>query len=195
MLAYADKMVGNIVKKLKEEGLSENTLIIFTGDNGTDKPVVSMMGSRQVPGGKGSMDDSGNHVPLVVSWPGTINKGGETNTLVDFSDMLPTICAAAGISVPAELNIDGRSFLPQLKGDFSNEREWIYVWYSRNGLNKDTKVFVRNQRYKLYDDGKFFDVEKDIWEKTPLMENSLSTEQQKLKDEFQQVLLSKKRVK
>ena len=176
MMLYADKLVGRIVKKVDELGLRENTLIIFTGDNGTDKPVVSQMNGRKVPGLKGKMTDGGTRVPMIASWPKTIPAGKVTDTLVDFSDFFPTICEATSVDVPSKLKIDGQSFLPQLKGKPGNPRKWIYVWYSRNGGVKG-KQWVRNQRYKLYGTGKFFDVKNDVEEKNPLKPSSLTNEQ------------------
>jgi arylsulfatase A len=172
MVSYMDKIVGKIATKLDRLGLRENTLILFTGDNGTDVPVVSEMNGRQVAGAKGSMTDAGTRVPLVANWPGMIPAGRVSNDLIDFSDFLPTLCAAAGTSVPSTLKIDGRSFLPQLKGQKGNARDWIYCWYSRGG-GPSAKEWARNQRYKLYRTGKFYDVRKDVLEKTPLRLASL----------------------
>ncbi|MGB2820767.1 MAG: sulfatase-like hydrolase/transferase [Phycisphaerae bacterium] len=173
MVAYMDKIVGKLVSKLDELNLRERTLVIFTGDNGTDKPVVSKMGDRMVAGGKGSMSDAGTRVPLIASWPGTAPKGKVCGDLVDFSDFLPTLCQCAGAGVPDEPAIDGRSFLPQLQGKKGDPREWIYCWYSRGGDAASAKEFARNQRYKLYRTGKFFDIRSDVLEASPLGESAL----------------------
>jgi len=175
MVCYMDKAIGNLLDKLESAGVRENTLVIFTGDNGTDQPVVSMMGNNKVAGGKGKTTDAGTRVPLIVSWPGNTPKGNVSQDLVDFSDFLPTLCEAAGVEVPASLQIDGRSFLPQLRGEAGSPREWIYCWYARNGGAKG-KEFTRNQRYKLYRSGQFFDIESDVLEKRPLDSTALSDE-------------------
>lgn len=167
MVTHMDKIVGKITSKLDRLGLRENTLVLFTGDNGTDEPVVSMMNGRKVAGAKGSMTDAGTRVPLVVNWPGTIPARQVSCDLIDFSDFLPTLCEAASIAVPSTLDIDGRSFLPQLKGQRGNPRDWIYCWYSRSG-GPTGKEWARNQRYKLYRTGKFYDVQNDVLEKNPL---------------------------
>ena len=91
MVTYMDKLVGRITAKLDALGVRDNTLILFVGDNGTDKPVVSSMGNLKVAGGKGKMTDAGTRVPLIASWPGTISADSYPD-LVDFSDFLPTIC-------------------------------------------------------------------------------------------------------
>lgn len=175
MVTHMDKIIGKITAKLDDLGIRENTLVIFTGDNGTDKPVVSHMGDRKVAGAKGSMTDGGTHVPFIASWPGVAPTGKVCNDLVDFSDFLPTLCEAAGAPIPAELKIDGRSFLPQLQGKKGNPREWIYCWYSSSG--KNGKEWARNQRYKLYRTGQFYDISNDVLEKKPLGDLSSEAEQ------------------
>lgn len=175
MVTYMDKQVGRILDQLDRVGVRENTLVLFTGDNGTDKPVVSMFRGRQVVGEKGKTTDGGTRVPLIAHWKGKTVKGHVCHDIVDFSDFFPTICEATGADVPSSLSLDGRSFLPQLLGKPGNPREWIYVWYARNGGVKGSE-FTRNQRYKLYRNGKFYDIEKDVLEKNPLERNGLSTD-------------------
>ncbi len=168
MVTYMDKIVGKILATLEQAGLRENTLILFTGDNGTDKPVVSELRGRKVAGGKGKTTDAGTRVPLIVDWPAAAKGGRVCTDLVDFSDVLPTLCEAAGVAVPEDLHIDGRSFLPRIKGRKGNPRDWIYCWYSRSGQSKKAKEFARDQRYKLYRSGEFYDVPSDPLEKHPL---------------------------
>lgn len=187
MVTYMDTLVGRFEDKLKEVGVRDNTLFIFTGDNGTDTPIVSMMGDRQVVGAKGKMQDAGNHVPLIVDWPGKTPRGKVLDDLVDFSDFLPTLCEATGTQIPDTLRLDGRSFLPQLKGQPGTPREWIYMWYARNGGVKG-QSFTRNQRYKLYATGDFFDVRGDDLEKHPLALESLSAEQRRVRSDLQLAL-------
>ncbi len=177
MVAYTDKIVGKIDTKLAELGIRDNTLLIFTGDNGTYTGVTSRFQGRDYPGGKGKTTDNGTHVPLIVSWPKVIKKSRVSQDLIDFSDMLPTIVEAAGGTVPKELMIDGRSFLPQLQGQTGNPREWIYCWYSRNG-GEEGSEHARDQQYKLYANGKFFNIVKDFEETSPLDLKQLNNEQQ-----------------
>jgi arylsulfatase A len=185
MVTYMDKLVGRITAKLDALGVRDNTLILFVGDNGTDKPVVSSMGNLKVAGGKEKMTDAGTRVPLIASWPGTISAGLVTPDLVDFSDFLPTICQTAGATLPPELNIDGKSFLGTLKGQEGKRREWIYSWYSARG-GPTGKEWARNQRYKLYRTGKFYDISQDVLEQQPL--SDLSPEQQQIRDTLQKAL-------
>ncbi|MBM3876444.1 MAG: arylsulfatase [Verrucomicrobia bacterium] len=169
MVTYMDKLVGKLVAKLDALGLRENTLILFLGDNGTGRGTPSNMADRVVIGGKGTTTAAGMHVPLIASWPARIAPGTVSRELVDSTDILPTICAAAGAEVPAALQIDGRSFLPQLRGEKSTRREWIYSWYSpRQGAELAVKEFAFNHRFKLYRTGEFFDIEKDAAEKNPI---------------------------
>ncbi len=172
MVSYTDKMVGKLIAKLDELGLRENTLVLFTGDNGSPRKVISQLDGRDVKGGKGTTTNAGTHVPLVANWPGVIPEGLVSRDLVDFSDFLPTICECAGISVPASLNVDGQSFMPQLRGESGHPRSWIYSWYSKKGYSKDGRAhvteFTRNQRYKLYGSGEIYDLRNDELELKPL---------------------------
>ena len=144
MVAYADKAVGQIVAQLEKSGVRDNTLLIFTGDNGTDKPIVTPWNGTKVVGGKGSMTDAGTRVPLIASWPNGIKKPGRVvDDLVEFTDMMPTLCEATGAKLPAKHPGDGSSILPVLQnnGDVRS-KEWIYIWYRG-------RVMVRNKEYSL----------------------------------------------
>ncbi|NCF86885.1 MAG: sulfatase-like hydrolase/transferase [Verrucomicrobiaceae bacterium] len=176
MVTYMDKIIGKLLKKLDAIGARENTLVLFVGDNGTDKPVVSMLDGRNVVGAKGKMHDGGNRVPFVAQWPGKIPAGKVSQEIVDFSDLLPTFCEATEASAPN--GIDGKSFLKTLTGSEEKHRDWIYLWYTRSGKPGTAKQFTRNQRYKLYGDGRFFDVGEDVLEKTPLAVDKLTEKQQ-----------------
>ena len=185
MVTYMDKMVGKLTDKLDQLGLRNNTLILFTGDNGTDKPIVSAMNGRQVVGQKGWPTDGGTRAPLIASWPGTVPGGVVRSDLVDFSDFLPTLCDASGTDIPAGLGIDGRSFLPQLMGRKGHPREWIYSWYSVEG-GASGREWARNQRYKLYRTGQFYDISSDVLEKRPLVR--LTPEAQSVRHILQKAL-------
>jgi arylsulfatase A len=174
MVQYMDKLIGKLVATLEKLGLRENTLVLFVGDNGTGAGTESMMGSKVVIGAKGSTIETGMHVPLIASWPGNIASGKVSSDLVDSTDFLATICDAAGVSTAAAGKIDGRSFLPQIKGEKGNPREWIYSWYSPRG--EPLKEFAFNHKYKLYRGGEFFDLAADPREQRPMKAASLSGE-------------------
>ncbi|MFC1498436.1 sulfatase-like hydrolase/transferase [Verrucomicrobiota bacterium] len=151
MVTYMDKMVGKITAKLDELGLRDKTLVMFIGDNGCDRKIESMLNGQKVRGGKKGMGDNGTHTVFIAQCPGTVKEGIVSKDLVDFSDFLPTMCEATGTAVPVELNIDGRSFLSQLKGQKGNPRDWAYCYFKN-------QAWARTQRYKLYNNGKFCEV-------------------------------------
>lgn len=188
MVEYTDKLVGRIVDELKAQGLSENTLVIFTGDNGTAHQIVSVCNGQNVRGGKAATTDAGTHVPLVAAWPGTVAPGGVCDDLVDFSDFLPTLCAVAGVPVPDSLAVDGHSFLPQLLGEEGQPREWVYSWYMTKEPGNPVLVFAMDKRYKLYRSGKFYDVEQDILEQQPLAPDQLDAQASEARRQLQAVI-------
>ncbi len=168
MVAYMDKLVGKLVARLDELGLREKTLVLFIGDNGTGKGTRSKMGERVVVGGKGTTTSAGMHVPLIANGPGRVKAGTVSADLVDSTDVLPTICEAAGIALPADLKPDGRSFLPPPRGERGPPREWVYSWYSRDGKRSEARECAFDARHKLYRSGEFFDLRDDLEEKRPL---------------------------
>ncbi|MBI2948823.1 MAG: sulfatase-like hydrolase/transferase [Verrucomicrobia bacterium] len=178
MVAYMDKLIGKLVAKLEALGLRDHTLILFLGDNGTGRGTRSMMGDRQVIGGKGTTTAAGMHVPLIANWPRRVVAGKVCSDLVDTTDFLPTLLEAAGEPLPADFHLDGRSFWPQLRGERGRPREWIYSWYSpRQRADLTVREFAFNQRFKLYRSGDFFDLNKDAGEKNPLKVSLLEGEE------------------
>ncbi len=167
MVAYMDKIVGRIARKLDELGLRERTLILFTGDNGTAQGIRSRLGDRIVRGGKGRTTNAGTHVPLIANWKGTAPGGTVCDGLIDFTDFFPTLAEATGARVPKDLVVDGRSFLPQLRGEKGNPREWVFCYYFRNP-GDPVRRFARDKRWKLYQTGELFDLVADPLEEKPL---------------------------
>ncbi len=165
MIAHMDKLIGRIVQKVDALGLRENTLILFTTDNGTHRNITSRMNDgTEIKGGKGFPADAGTRVPLIANWTGTIPEGLVLDDLIDFSDFLPTLAEVSGARLP-DVTIDGRSFAPQLRGGKGNPREWIYCYYAgREVLNVPPTQFARDKRWKLYDDGRLFDIDSDVLE-------------------------------
>jgi arylsulfatase A len=188
MVAYMDKLAGRLIDHLETLKLRERTLVIFLGDNGTGKGIVSQIGDRVVHGGKGTTLDTGTHVPLIVNWPGRVSAGVVSQDLIDSTDFLPTLLEVAGVATPSNLPFDGRSFAPQLRGESGQPREWIYCWYEREGRPKQASVHVRDQQYKLYRDGRFFDVIADPDEEHALDAATLSTAAKEKREKFQHVL-------
>lgn len=145
MIEYADKRVGDILMALAQCGLDENTIVIFTSDNGGDKYA------RNYPfrGFKGQVYDGGIHVPLAMRWTGVISPGQKCDCPVITMDLSATIASMAGCSF--NVPIDGISFYPST--DSSSFKDRPLVW--RNGMRK--QYAVRKDKYKLvYDKGTFF---------------------------------------
>ncbi len=172
MVAYTDKIVGKIDAKLAALGIREDTLVLFTGDNGTATSVTTRFEGKPYPGGKGSTRDNGTHVPMVASWPGTAPAGFVSDALIELTDWLPTVCELGGAEVPESLRLRGTSFAPLLRGDrdFAG-RSHLYCWYQRDGVRDKASQHVRDRSYKLYADGRFYNVAAD-----PKEEFALDTE-------------------
>lgn len=173
MVAYMDKTVGKMIAALDQLGLRENTLVIFTGDNGTDRKITSMMGSRAIPGGKGTVTELGSHVPFMASWPGTIAAGKTNLSLLNFCDVLPTLAEISGASLSKDIKMDGRSFAPQLRGEKGQSREWVYTQLGH-------KMFARDQRYLLHEDGRLYDIQNDLFERSNLGADDVKDVRQRL---------------
>jgi arylsulfatase A len=162
-----DRMVGRLDAKLGELGVRDDTLLLFVGDNGTGRGATSRFGGADFRGGKGTTKAAGTHVPLIASWPGVIKKGRVNADLISSVDFLPTISRAAGAEVPA--SADGVGFLPQLRDERGTPREWLYTWYSpRQQADMTVSEYAFDRGYKLYRDGRFFDLAADPAEAKPL---------------------------
>jgi len=115
-------------------------------------------------------------------------KTGHVNRdLISSADLLPTLCEAAGVPVPADT--DGVSFLPQLRGERGTPRPWLYCWYSpRQQADLTVREFAADHRYKLYRDGRFFDLAADPDETSPLEVASLESQPAAAAKKLQAVL-------
>jgi len=108
MLSHMDHKVGQIVAKLEQLGIADNTLIVFTSDNGG--AFETDIGPYK--GGKTDLHDGGVRVPYIATWPGRIPAGAVSREVANHNDLLPTLCAAAGIEAPE--GVDGLNLLPHL---------------------------------------------------------------------------------
>jgi len=188
MVAYVDKNVGLIIQKLDELGLRSNTLVIFTGDNGTNRAIVSMMGDKAVHGGKGLTLLTGTHVPLIMNWPGHIAGGQVSEKYVDFTDFLPTLLDVADVHKPDDFFTDGHSIARLIEGKHMSGRKWVYCYYDPKWAKFKYARFVYTPFYKLYDDGRFINLTTDEMEKHPLPADSLSNREKRIKKRFMKVL-------
>ena len=174
MVAYVDVWVGRIDRALDDLGLRENTLVVFTCDNGSPREITSQMGGRAIVGKKGFTTDAGTHVPLIVNWPGKVLPGRTCDDLIDFTDFFPTLLQVAGIDPPLSPIPDGRSFLPQVLGRQGDPREWIFCHYDPRWGQWTLKRYAQDKRWKLYGDGSLFDLQSDPLEERPLSVDQLS---------------------
>lgn len=143
-----DWSVGQILDALEESGISENTLLIITSDNGPWKNFGNHAGStggfRE---GKLTTWDGGHRVPCLVQWPGKVAPGSVCSALTANMDILPTVAAAAMAELPTN-TIDGMNFLPLWTGETTKgPREVFYYYYNRNGV--PTLEAVRYKNWKL----------------------------------------------
>jgi len=136
---YIDHMIGEIVAQLDKLGLRDNTVLLFTTDNGT-----SGYGKAQIE------QERGPRVPLIVDGPGIVKPVGECRELVQFADILPTLADLAGTTIPEDNPLDGVSFAPLLRGQPFKGRDWIFSYYA-------DKRFLRDKRFLLDGEGKLWD--------------------------------------
>jgi arylsulfatase len=156
-----DWSIGRVMEALRENRLEENTVILFTSDNGPwlnfGNHAGSSGGFRE---GKGTTFEGGQRVPCIVRWKGTIAAGGVCNSLMSGIDILPTIAALLDLPLP-EHKIDGVSFLPVLQGSLQvRPRKYFYYYYRRNNLEAvrmdDWKLVLRHpgRTYVGFEPGK-----------------------------------------
>ncbi len=163
-IVYMDKLVGKLMTALDQRKLRENTLVIYTGDNGTARFGISAdatVHGRPISGQKGTMLEGGSRVPLIANWPGTTPAKRVKSDLVDFSDFFGTFAAMGGAPLPAGVTLDGHSFAPQLHGQTGNPRDWVYV--ELNGHS-----YVRDAHYKLTNTGELFDMADAPFQEIPV---------------------------
>ena len=190
MVNYLDKIVGKIVQKVEDVGQLENTIILFTSDNGTES-IKSKWNGENIKGAKGKTVDMGTHVPLVAYWKGHTPKGIESNDLIDFTDFYATFTEVSSSKTTDKDPVDGRSFLPQLQGEKGNSRDWVF-WHYQPYWGYPEKYkgskFTRNQEYKLYSSGEMYHIPSDIHEHKNLLLKKMSGSVKKVKKELQKVL-------
>jgi len=120
-------------------------------------------------------------VPLIVNWPGTTPAGAVNHDLIDFSDFLATFAELGGAKPPEGVKLDGQSIAPQIKGQKGTPREWVYVELMG-------KSFVRDNRWKLANDGGFFDLKDAPFEEIPIAKDTSDAGAQAALEKLQQVL-------
>lgn len=163
-IAEIDWSVGEILDTLKEEGVDDNTLVIFFSDNG---PAIGTAGPLK--GRKGSTFEGGMREPTVIRWPGKIPAGKDNDQLMTAMDLLPTFGKLAGAKIPDERTIDGKDVWPVLAGEADSPHE---MFFYHGG---DVLKAVRSGPWKLHwNQGKptqLYHLESDIGEKTNLLKS------------------------
>ncbi len=192
MVEYMDKLVGRLVQGITDLGLREDTLILFYSDNGTHLKITSKMNGQEVPGGKATVKQTGIRVPLIAHWPGTICPAQTNSNLIDASDFLPTLAELASTQVSKDWHLDGRSFAPQLLGKPATPRDWCFFWYDpRPGWDKarfSRHIFALDHNYKLFSDGRFYDIRGNGVREVPLDQNNLSPEAKAARKKLQSAI-------
>lgn len=161
MMAAMDDAVGLVLDAIRENGVADNTVVIFTSDNGGvssgDGYATSCLPMR---GGKGRQWEGGIRQPYYIHWPG-VTHGEKTNVVATGMDFYPTILEIAGIDPMPEQHVDGRSLVPALKGKPMDNRPlfWHYPHYGNQGgepsgiiLDGDWKLiqYFEDNRVELY---------------------------------------------
>ena len=133
MMYYLDNAVGDVMKKVKEHGLEENTIIIFSSDNGPHKEGGAdpyyFQSFGPFKGVKRDLYEGGIRVPMIVSWPKTIAGKTVSDHPSAFWDVLPTVADIVGVELSKDKNIDGISFLPTLLGKNENQEKHDYLYW------------------------------------------------------------------
>ena len=202
MLEATDQSLGRIRAKLKELGLAENTIVIFTADNGgmsasnqyrginhPRQVLDSRFASSNLPlrGAKGWNYEGGIRVPLIVHWPGQPKANSLSHAMVTGTDFYPTLLEMINLPALPKQHVDGKSFVPALKGKPHDRGPiyWHFPHYSNHGYQSPGGA-IRLGNYKLleyYENGnvQLFDLEKDLGEQNDLSKAQPETTKKLLK--------------
>lgn len=176
MVSRLDWEVGEIMDKLKKLGLAENTLVVFTSDNGPHSAGGNKAewfdSNGELRGEKRDLFEGGVRVPMIARWPAKIKAGSETNHMSAFWDMMPTLCELTDINAPDD--IDGISFLPTLLGETEKQKRHEYLYwefYEKGGRRaamtqkwKAVQLDMKKGGSKIM----LFDLENDLSEQNDL---------------------------
>src|SRR5437870_1357702 len=128
------------------------------------KQISQPLNGRLISGHKGDLLEGGSLVPMIANCPGIVPAGKISQSLLDFSDFLPTLADLAGAPLPLKVTIDGRSFAAELRGQPSHPRDWIFVELGKHW-------YVRNQEWKLNEQGELFDMRRAPFEEKLVASN------------------------
>lgn len=153
MTEATDAAIGKILTALDDLGLRDNTLVIFTSDNG---PFLGVADAKPLRSGKGYLYEGGIRVPLIVRWPAQVPPGSVCSAPVISMDFFPTILEAAGVSRDTSEPLDGESLMPLLKQAGDLKRQAIHFHYPNYAFHRSNRLgsAIRRGDYKLIE---FFD--------------------------------------
>ncbi len=186
MMIYMDHQIGKIIGILDAQKISENTLVLFIGDNGTSRQVYSTWNNQQIKGEKGFPNKWGTHVPFIARWNNAISPGIRSSQLVDFTDFFATFQDITDSALRDD--IDGQSFLPILKGKSQSSRKYVFNHYDPIWGKFKKSRHVHDGEWKLYDDGRFYHISSDYSELNNLADSTLKPEIVEIKSSFNQIL-------
>ena len=174
MIESLDAAVGSVLQKLDELGLTENTVVVFTADNGgLSTAEGSPTSNLPLRAGKGWLYEGGIRVPTIVRWPGVTPAGSTCSTPISSIDYFPTFLEVAELPAESENRLDGKSIVPLLRGGTIESRAlyWDYPHYGNQGGAPGS--VIRDGRWKLiewHDEGsvELYDLEADPGEKRDL---------------------------
>lgn len=153
-----DWSVGEILKTLRDEGLTKNTLVLFTSDNGP----AGGLSAGPLRGRKGSAYEGGHREPTIAWWPGTIPAGSETDEVITALDIHPTFAKLAGTKAPTDRTIDGQVNADVLLGTPKAKSPYKKFFYQQGGR----LAAVRAGDWKLHTKGELYNLKDDLGEKT-----------------------------
>ena len=149
-----DAAVGKLLRYLKDNKLSDNTIVIFTSDNGPEtlnryKSANRSYGSPgSLRGMKLHVTEAGYRVPGIIRWPGKVTPNSVSDVPISTLDFLPTLCAAVGIAAPADRTLDGANILPLFAGEVIKRPQPLYWQYNR-ALSSPWQIALRDGAWKL----------------------------------------------
>lgn len=180
MIEIVDENIARLMQRLDDLGLSDNTIVIFSSDNGG----VSTYYSAGLRGRKGSVYEGGVRAPFLVRWPGHFPENKQVDAMISHIDLLPTLCELSGSDLPDDRKIDGKSIVPLLRtGEGESPHEYLFHHWDRYFPNPYNTWAVRDGRYKLLNNpspwptkpvvqrepfGQLYDLERDPGEKTDI---------------------------
>lgn len=197
VLKEYDVQIGRLVDGLKALGLAENTIIIFTSDNGALPTFGSRSGGLR--GSKLSLYEGGIRMPFIVSWPGHIPAGKtDERSEVHATDLLPTLADIAGVKLPADYKSDGVDRSAILLGKPSLRKKEMFWEYGRNDIayaypkapDRSPRLAVRSGEWKLLMDSDGANIELYNIVKDNAERNNLYASETKLKDQLTEKLIS-----